>query len=87
MRFYWTGENGELGLYDVMAVMTFGACCSSSVKNINADRFRSEFLAAREAITMSHYIDDMLISVATKEEAIQIAEEIRRIHVFTVEAL
>ncbi|XP_062715437.1 uncharacterized protein LOC134291545 [Aedes albopictus] len=81
--FYWTDENGELGVY-VMAVMTFGACCSPSsaqyVKNVNAERFRSEFPEACEAVIKSHYVDDMLISVATEEEAIQLAEEVRHVH-------
>ncbi|XP_062704409.1 uncharacterized protein LOC109433030 [Aedes albopictus] len=81
--FYWTDENGELGVY-VMAVMTFGACCSPSsaqyVKNVNADRFKSKFPAACDAVTKSHYVDDMLISVATEEEAIQIAKDVRHVH-------
>ncbi|XP_062704152.1 uncharacterized protein LOC134286544 [Aedes albopictus] len=81
--FYWTDENGELGVY-VMAMMTFGACCSPSsaqyVKNVNADRFKSEFPAACDAVTKSHSVDDMLISVATEEEAIQIAKDVRDAH-------
>ncbi|XP_055633383.1 uncharacterized protein LOC129773763 [Toxorhynchites rutilus septentrionalis] len=67
-----------------MKVMTFGACCSPSsaqyVKNINAERFKNEYPAAYEAITKSHYVDDMLISVASEGEAIQIAEDVKFVH-------
>lgn len=81
--FYWTDENGELMIY-AMTVMTFGACCSPSsaqyAKNVNADRFIGSHPEACEAITKSHYVDDMLISVATEEEAIQISKDVRYVH-------
>ncbi|XP_062556661.1 uncharacterized protein LOC134221484 [Armigeres subalbatus] len=81
--FYWTGKNRELEVY-AMTVMTFGACCSPSsaqfAKNINAERFKSKYPAACEAITDSHYVDDMLLSVATEEEAIQVAKDVRHVH-------
>ncbi|XP_055622791.1 uncharacterized protein LOC129766295 [Toxorhynchites rutilus septentrionalis] len=81
--FFWTDEQGNLAVYK-MKVMTFGACCSPSsaqyVKNINAERFKSEYPAAYEAITKSHYVDDLLISVASEDEAIQIAKDVRHVH-------
>ncbi|XP_065085825.1 uncharacterized protein LOC135707839 [Ochlerotatus camptorhynchus] len=81
--FYWLDKEGRLGVY-AMRVMTFGACCSPSsaqyVKNINAERFNSDYPAAYEAITKSHYVDDMLISVASDEEAIQTAKDVRHVH-------
>ncbi|XP_062556722.1 uncharacterized protein LOC134221543 [Armigeres subalbatus] len=81
--FYWTDRDGKTVIY-VMTVMTFGACCSPSsaqyVKNINAERYREEFPSACDAIVKSHYVDDMLISVDTEEEAIQVAEDVRHVH-------
>ncbi|XP_065075283.1 uncharacterized protein LOC135699027 [Ochlerotatus camptorhynchus] len=81
--FFWTDEEGNLVVY-AMKVMTFGACCSPSsaqyVKNINAERFKSNYPAAYEAITKSHYVDDMLISVASEKEAIQTAKDVRHVH-------
>lgn len=80
--FFWT-DNKKLQVY-AMKVMTFGACCSPSsaqfVKNLNAERFKQQLLAAFEAITKSHYVDDMLISVATEEEAIQVAKDVKHVH-------
>ncbi|XP_062538447.1 uncharacterized protein LOC134206735 [Armigeres subalbatus] len=67
-----------------MRVMTFGACCSPSsaqfVKNINAERFKEQFPAAFDAITKAHYVDDMLVSIESEEEAIQLAEDVRYVH-------
>ncbi|XP_055527350.1 uncharacterized protein LOC129719971 [Wyeomyia smithii] len=64
--------------------MTFGACCSPSsaqfAKNLNAERFKPEFPTAYEAITKSHYVDDMLISVASEEEAIRVAKDVKHVH-------
>ncbi|XP_065094639.1 uncharacterized protein LOC135715167 [Ochlerotatus camptorhynchus] len=81
--FFWTNGNGNLVVY-AMRVMTFGACCSPSsaqyVKNVNAERFKNEYPAAYEAITKSHYVDDMLISVANEEDAIQTAKDVRYVH-------
>lgn len=62
-----------------MVVMTFGVCCSLSsvqyVKNVNADHFRSEFPETCEAVTKSHYVADMLISVIRDEESLLIAKK------------
>ncbi|XP_062538896.1 uncharacterized protein LOC134207186 [Armigeres subalbatus] len=82
-RFFWKESTGEIGVY-AMRVMTFGACCSPSsaqfVKNMNAERFRERSPAAYEAITKSHYVDDIFISVDSEEEAIQLANEVKNVH-------
>lgn len=82
-RFLWRFENGQLDVY-VMQVMTFGASCSPSsahfVKNLNALRFSEKHARAVDAIINHHYVDDLLDSVDTKEEAIKLAREIRFIH-------
>ncbi|XP_053691246.1 uncharacterized protein LOC128739767 [Sabethes cyaneus] len=81
--FFWMNENGEMAVY-VMRVMTFGACCSPStaqfVKNTNAESFADKYPAACEAIIKSHYVDDMLVSVDTEEQAIVLAKDVRYVH-------
>ncbi|XP_058456830.1 uncharacterized protein LOC131434192 [Malaya genurostris] len=84
-RFLW--RNGDSNVNPdtfVMKVMTFGACCSPSsaqyVKNLNAQRFTSRFPRAVDAIIHKHYVDDLLASVETIEEAVQLAKEIHFIH-------
>ncbi|XP_062710719.1 uncharacterized protein LOC115269391 [Aedes albopictus] len=85
LRFYWEGDiqGGAPNVY-VMTVMTFGACCSPTtaqyVKNINAKRFEADFPQAVEAIVKKHYVDDMLASVETEEEAVKLAQDVKRIH-------
>ncbi|XP_065095799.1 uncharacterized protein LOC135717600 [Ochlerotatus camptorhynchus] len=68
----------------VMQVVTFGATCSPStalfVLNENAARFESEYPVAADAIHRRHYVDDMLTSVDTEEEAIKLANDVRYIH-------
>ncbi|XP_065074988.1 uncharacterized protein LOC135698779 [Ochlerotatus camptorhynchus] len=68
----------------VVNVMTFGAACSPSsahyVKNLNADRFVEQFPRAVECIKYEHYVDDMLSSVETEEEAVRLANEVRFVH-------
>lgn len=82
-RFFWRDAAGCLAVYE-MCVMTFGACCSPSsaqyVKNKNAEKFASDYPEAAEVITKKHYVDDMLLSVASEEEAIQIAKDVRFVH-------
>ncbi|XP_058816368.1 uncharacterized protein LOC131679652 [Topomyia yanbarensis] len=85
LRFLW--RNGELDrdpdVY-AMKVMIFGATCSPScaqyVKNHNAQRFQDRFPRAAEAIVKEHYVDDMLTSVETEEEAIKLAKEVQFVH-------
>lgn len=68
----------------VMNVMTFGACCSPSsaqfVKNVNAERFQKRFPEAVDAICKGTYVDDMLYSVETEEEALKLAKDVQLIH-------
>lgn len=84
-RFLWHDDQGKLepSVY-IMRVMTFGACCSPStaqfVKNCNADRFENEYPDAVKAIKNGHYVDDLLISVETEQEAINLANAVKYIH-------
>ncbi|XP_055848298.1 uncharacterized protein LOC129913548 [Episyrphus balteatus] len=83
-RFLWGyGEEGQPDTY-IMKVMTFGATCSPCtahfVKNTNADNFAAEFPRAACSIKENHYVDDLMDSVPTEEEAITLAQEIRHIH-------
>ncbi|XP_058826902.1 uncharacterized protein LOC131686906 [Topomyia yanbarensis] len=82
-RFLWYHEDGKIVVY-VLQVMTFGACCSPSsaqfIKNLNAERFRAEYPVAVEVIQKRHYVDDMLVSVCTEQEAIQLAQQVNRVH-------
>lgn len=84
--FFWgedETQHAEPSTYAV-TVMTFGATCSPGtahyVKNINADRFSQQFPRAAECIKHEHYVDDMLASVETSEEAAQLAKDVRYIH-------
>lgn len=76
-------DRGEAEVY-AMQVMTFGACCSPStaqfVKNTNAERFANEYPSAHHAITKCHYVDDMLVSVDTEEQAIELAKNVKYVH-------
>ncbi|XP_062707477.1 uncharacterized protein LOC134288004 [Aedes albopictus] len=83
--FLWKDDpEDEVPSTYVSQVMTFGACCSPScaqfVKNLNATKYAGKFPRAAEAITKQHYVDDMLDSVESEEEAIQLAEDVRFIH-------
>ncbi|XP_061515249.1 uncharacterized protein LOC133393612 isoform X1 [Anopheles gambiae] len=75
--------NAEPTTYAV-TVMTFGATCSPGtahfVKNNNAERFAEQFPRAIHCIKYEHYVDDMLASAETSEEAAQLAETVRHIH-------
>lgn len=84
-RFLWNnGRPGSTPSIYVMQVMTFGATCSPScaqfVKNTNAERFNEDHPAAVNAIINDHYVDDMLSSVETEQEAIELATSVRDIH-------
>ncbi|XP_058827701.1 uncharacterized protein LOC131687632 [Topomyia yanbarensis] len=84
-RFFWRENKTDTNpsIY-VMQVMTFGACCSPStaqyVKNRNALRFQQYHPAAVQAITKRHYVDDMLVSVESEEDAISLARDVKMIH-------
>ncbi|XP_055645130.1 uncharacterized protein LOC129781108 [Toxorhynchites rutilus septentrionalis] len=81
----WNGGNpNEDPEVYVVAVMTFGAACSPScahyVKNLNADRFTEQFPRAVECIKYEHYVDDMLSSVETEAEAVQLIKDVQFVH-------
>ena len=82
-RFFWRDESGEIAVFE-MCVMTFGACCSPSsaqyVKNLNAERFVEKYPQAVDVIIKKHYVDDMLVSVKTEEEAVTLANQVRYVH-------
>ncbi|XP_058811204.1 uncharacterized protein LOC131676095 [Topomyia yanbarensis] len=84
-RFYWGSKDGstEPTVY-TMQVMTFGACCSPSVaqyvKNKNAELYRRQYPSAVQAIIKQHYVDDMLVSVESEEEAAILAQNVKWIH-------
>ncbi|XP_062698812.1 uncharacterized protein LOC109398619 [Aedes albopictus] len=83
-RFLWRdGEQNRNPDVYVMKVMTFGATCSPScaqyVKNNNAQRFQEQYPRAAEAIVKEHYVDDMLSSEETEEDAVKLAKEVREL--------
>ncbi|XP_062711164.1 uncharacterized protein LOC134289403 [Aedes albopictus] len=82
-RFLWWNEKGEIVIY-VMQVMMFGACCSPScaqyVKNINAERHAEDYPKASEVIQKKHYVDDMLVSLNSEEDAVRTAKEVKYVH-------
>ncbi|XP_062556691.1 uncharacterized protein LOC134221516 [Armigeres subalbatus] len=84
-RIVWFANNETTEPCDyVLQVVSFGATCSPStalfVLNNNATRFESKYPAAVDAIHHRHYVDDMLTSVDTEEDAIQLAKDVRYIH-------
>ncbi|XP_058456403.1 uncharacterized protein LOC131433817 [Malaya genurostris] len=84
-RFLWRdGDTDREPEVFQMKVMTFGATCSPSiaqyVKNHNAERFRHQYPRAVEAIHKEHYVDDMLSSVETEDEAARLALDVCYIH-------
>ncbi|XP_041785039.1 uncharacterized protein LOC121600475 [Anopheles merus] len=78
------GETDKAPDVYVVTVMTFGAacspCCAHYVKNLNAEKYRDEFPRAFECIVKEHYVDDMLASVETEDEAIKLAKDVRHVH-------
>ncbi|XP_049307343.1 uncharacterized protein LOC125777139 [Bactrocera dorsalis] len=84
-RFLWRDGNEKIrpDVYE-MLVMTFGAACSPCtaqyVKNINAFEHRESCPRAYDSITKHHYVDDFVDSFDNVKEAIEIANEVRRIH-------
>lgn len=85
LRFLWRDgdSNRDPDIY-VMQVMPFGTSCSPSVaqfaKNLNASRFQEQFPRASECIIKEHYVDDMLASTESEEEAAQLALNVRFVH-------
>lgn len=84
-RFLWRDGNSsvEPDTY-VMKVLTFGSSCSPSiaqyVKNRNALDFKDEYPRAFVAVTQGHYVDDLIESTHTPEEAVQLINDVQFIH-------
>ncbi|XP_075157949.1 uncharacterized protein LOC142231217 [Haematobia irritans] len=84
-RFLWRdcNTNIEPQVY-LMDVMIFGAVCAPSisqyVKNLNADKYCEKFPKAAKIIKENHYVDDLLYSVDTSQEAAEIIKEVQFIH-------
>ncbi|XP_036322336.1 uncharacterized protein LOC118736350 [Rhagoletis pomonella] len=84
-RFLWRNcdETRPPDVY-LLRVMSFGASCSPSlaqfVKNQNAKEFADTYPRPAKSILERHYVDDMLDSVNTVQEAIELARGVRDIH-------
>jgi hypothetical protein len=67
-----------------MVRMIFGGksspFCAQWTKNRNAERHKDQHPEAWEAITKFHYVDDYIQSFQSEDEAIRIAEDVRRVH-------
>ncbi|XP_058816775.1 uncharacterized protein LOC131680070 [Topomyia yanbarensis] len=84
LRVLWCDDaSGEPSTY-VTQVMPFGTCCSPScaqfIKNLNASKFEGQYPVAAQAIIKQHYVDDMLVSVESEQEAIQLAMDVKFAH-------
>ncbi|XP_055591140.1 uncharacterized protein LOC129743191 [Uranotaenia lowii] len=68
----------------VADVAIFGATCSPAhsqyVKNLNAAEHADRYPKAAAAIMDSHYVDDYLQSVDTPEEAMELVEQVSKVH-------
>ncbi|OXA41945.1 Gag-Pro-Pol polyprotein [Folsomia candida] len=84
-RFLWRGRDRDRDpdVYE-MGVLIFGATCSPTcaqeAKNRNALEYRQQYPSACEAIVDKHYVDDLLDSVTTVEEAVKLFHEVREVH-------
>ncbi|XP_065095610.1 uncharacterized protein LOC135717448 [Ochlerotatus camptorhynchus] len=83
--FFWKDNqvNADPSVY-IMTVLPFGVSCAPSiaqyVKNTNAQRFEKDHPTAVRAIVDQHYVDDMLASVESEQEAIDLARNVKKIH-------
>ncbi|XP_055612702.1 uncharacterized protein LOC129759321 [Uranotaenia lowii] len=84
-RFLFRADRSKPPTTYVMDVATFGATCSPCsaqyVKNLNASEFATEYPKASAAIVNNHYVDDYFDSVDTVEQAIELATQVRYIHI------
>ncbi|OXA55241.1 Pro-Pol polyprotein [Folsomia candida] len=84
-RFLWRGKERDRDpdVYE-MGVLIFGATCSPTcaqeAKNRNALEYRQQYPSACEAIIDKHYVDDLLDSVTTVQEAVKLFHEVREVH-------
>ncbi|XP_058456798.1 uncharacterized protein LOC131434166 [Malaya genurostris] len=83
-RFLWREEPDTEPEIFLMDVATFGSTCSPCsaqyIKNRNAEDFVAQYPRAVETIIRSHYVDDLLDSFETIEEAKRVSEEVKMIH-------
>ncbi|XP_055909887.1 uncharacterized protein LOC129944468 [Eupeodes corollae] len=83
-RFLWFEQGALKPSVYVMLVKTFGSTCSPScaeyIKNLNAKELKDRFPRAVQSILHNHYVDDMLDSVDSEEEAIQLARDVHYVH-------
>lgn len=83
LKFLWSSNDGNVRTY-VMQVMCFGPSCSPAsaqyIKNINADKYSAIYPRAVESIKDNHYVDDMLESVCSINEAKDLVEQVKLIH-------
>lgn len=82
-RLLYPKKDGSTQTYQ-MNVMTFGATCSPAtaqyVKDLNASEHKKEFPEAYDCILNSHYVDDMVDSADTVQQAIKLAKDVRHVH-------
>lgn len=81
-RFLWIDGKGETQCYE-MNVQTFGVACSPSiaqyVKNEHAKQFANEYPSAVEAIINDTYVDDLVTSFNSEEEALEVVGQVKEI--------
>ena len=84
LRFFWKDDVDRSPQVFEMSVLPFGVSCAPSiaqyVKNVNAKQFELEHPKAVRAIIDQHYVDDMLASVETEQEAVDLANNVKTIH-------
>lgn len=68
----------------VLTVKSFGCCDSPSsaeyAKNENAERFANRYPEAVAVIKKDHFVDNMLKSFQTEEEALKVSKDVKSIH-------
>ncbi|XP_036347224.1 uncharacterized protein LOC118756578 [Rhagoletis pomonella] len=84
-RYLWRDGDASQPIEEyAMTSLIFGAVCSpciaEHVKNKNAEDFRAELPAAASAIITKHYVDDLVASFDTPQQAVKISREIVHIH-------
>ncbi|XP_053686569.1 uncharacterized protein LOC128736113 [Sabethes cyaneus] len=82
--FLWRANSEDEVQVYVVNVAMFGATCSPCtaqyVKNRNALDYADLYPRAVNAIIKDHYVDDFLSSVDSVEEAVQLVQQVKRIH-------
>ncbi|XP_045495970.1 uncharacterized protein LOC123694549 [Colias croceus] len=86
LRYLWRGDRRDNTAPDEyrMTSLIFGATCSPAIaiyiKNRNAAKYIESDPEAYDAIVRNHYVDDLLNSYDTEDEAINSARRISEIH-------